>query len=1108
MVSFFLVIAALTPGEEAAPEVRVPHSDASGASLEVLQEATGSEVVVSGSVLDPAGNPAAGIAVELRNSSGDVVNRRYTDSSGSYQVTSHPTGTATGSEIPEKFTLGAIYPNPTGGQSVLPVTISSEDSYRIAIYTVDGRLLMRSEEHFSPGMHQIHISMPRSAGTYLVRVSGGGQSEIRQVTSMSGDGPRLTVVRGPELPSQMLGEDLGQGAMKTQASSDFAWTLRVDGGSAFEDYETVFTQPGVYEYDIALSYRMDNGIAACQDLELVESSSRPARFVQIEGLGEVFGDEPLAWLYDATVDDPGADNRNGIFLERLDEDERESEHEGQFIVPLHPGNNMDGGPAKIVIISEDEQIVCPGIAFDVLPLTPAPGTMQQLVDGLDNAFSEQAEQLGYDPDEFLHTSIAELPVYTRGTAAGLQAVRGPEFDNNLQNLFSGDAPVLGGDVFTEEALEVFDAVVAATGLADLLTEALSINEKAAAVSFSNETAVSRDKEGWDMAQTNPDATQDLIQPSGYMTPVDLNFFMRMQQRYAEKQQGLSGAVVSAASHTLGVLAFASGVTGPDGISAILGFATLSMAVHQLAVDMNRSALPSHLAGIDMEAFPTDYPEDDDSQGDWNATLIAMSEGWTLTWPVLLGNFPGLGKAVDVLRRIDRMKVSELQEWTLGFLQGYLTNIWDVTADSGPLNIDPDTIGVVVDPDRENESRYFTWQLLTLETEDGSDPFSFDELDETKYQPEAVGVSELRIRTTGGDIFQGQDAVNTRLLTLNPISVEIRPEPAGRRLPFHVKTGEELDLLAIVEHANDKSVEWTVYPHTDYIVSGAEMERLKFFAPDEEGTHLVVAASTSRDGLRADNKPPRTATQLVRVTNDQLVIEPVPVCLELDETVQFSASLRRDSLEILEFSALQWSITGPGTLQGNGEFIPQGEGQVTIEFTLRDDPEITAQISFRVSETCSYLVASSGWFDLKSACVNLIEIHQGNLWYLGVGISESFSFFTPISAIITTEGEWAADFPLVDDDAGMTGDYHWWLPGSFVLDDGTQWDFMPDELMNPILTIRREVRTIDGSDVPVYHGTFNAAYYNFTRASTTGELVTTLVSGRFRGVRPGHDGCFE
>lgn len=1110
MASLFLFFAALTPKGNAIPDEMALHSASTGAGHEEVQETAledvveQAEVVVSGSVTGPAGTPVAGLAVELRNSNGDLVNRRYTGSNGLYQVTSHPTGAATGSDVPDFFTLGAIYPNPTGGQSVLPVTISSEDNYRIAIYTVDGRVLMRSEEHFTPGRHQIHISMPRSAGTYLVRVSGRGKSEIRQVTSMSGDGPRLTVIRGPALTSQVLQDDMIQGAIESLVTTEFAWTLRVEGGSAYEDYEAVFLQPGVHEYDITLSYRMDNGIAVCQDLELVESASRPARFVQIEGLNEAFGNEPLAWLYDATIDNPGVDNRNGIFLERLDEDELESEHEGRFIVPLHPGDNMDGGPAKIVITSEDEQIVCPGLEFEVLPLTPAPGTLQQLVNGLDQVFSQHAALWGYDPDELLQASMTELPLHARGTAAGLQAVRGPGFANNLQNLLSGDAPVLEGEILTEQALEVYDAIVAATGLVDLLSEAISGNAKAVAVNNAGDPGGSLHQTGLHTVQAGPHSMQDLIEPDHFVTPEELDRNIRLQQQFTEAHEGLSGAINSAASQTIGVLAFASGVTGPEAITALLGMATLGMAARQIEKDVTRNLLPSRLAGFELQAFPVDYPEDEDSQGAWSASLFAMSQGWTLTWPVLVANFPGLGKAVDILRRFDRMNPTELQEWTLGYLRGYLANIWNVTADSGPLSFDPEAFVVDVDPERENEFHYFTWQLQKLQSEDGSDPFTFDVINEKRYHPKAVGVSELRIRTTGGDVFQGQDAVNTRLLTVHPVTIEIRSVPEDRLPPFYVRSGEELDMKAVVEHANDRSVEWTIYPPADFGISGADQEHLKFYAPDEEGTYLAVASSASRDGLRADNEPPRSATGLIRVTNEQLVITPDPVCVELDDSVPFFASLDGKAID---FSDLQWNITGPGTLQNNGEFIPQGAGQVSIIFTLQSDPEVTSEINFRVSDICSYFVVSSGFFNVESTCVNLIPMIPDHLWHLGVGVDEPFSSIIQMSAIIATEGEWTADLPLPDDDAGMAGDYHWWMPAPIVLDDGTQWDFMPVDMVASTLRLTREERMINGSVVPAYQGSFNLMYYNFSHVVSTGELITTLVSGRFRGVRPGQDGCF-
>lgn len=877
------------------------------------------------------------------------------------------------------------------------------------------------------------------------------------------------------------------------------------------------------------------------EVTLESAAAKPGHTVGISGPVEQLGDEPLGWLYDATVEDPGEDDRHPIHVDV---------EEAFLVVPVHPGDHMGGGPAEIEILDEDDEVVAPGIEFEVEPLDPAPGTLAGAIDSLEAALLEGAETFGYSAGELRAADPGELPPHVVGIAAGLQAVEGGE-TGAIRTLLGGNSDVLEADQHDEAGLEVVDALAHETGFADELAAVGDVFSgiedpptpvpaagtvwgsgtvrggssgtgagestgtvaeesplgpgfgKTAPVSGSGQDTLGGPRRWGGPRSEGLGATAAREGILGIEAVADLDYWMDVQSRFADANQGTAAAARDAGGIVIAGCAFVPGAQG----AAAAGGAMLT--VMQLAIDLTEGQLPSILE-IEPSADPAEYMEDQDFPGTLSASLAGHSEGFTLTWPDKVGTIPLVGRAVNVVNRAPTEATREFNSALVEFVQESLTAIWGNFEQEGWIELSPRSYGPVeTDPDEDGE--FLETDAEVIESETGEEPFEISG-DGWTYEPRAVGVSQLFVRSRD-DAFGGADASGSVMVEVNELEVIIREAEMNTSANIYYLDPEEdptISFYAAVQGAEDEGVAWTFDRVEGPAVpwptpSGPNNSEITFdvaavdISEDERAQYVFEAESTTEDGLRAGRDPPRTDRVRIVVTDDEeeeaenLVVGPSPGCLDPDEAHELTATL--DGAEI-GFEELTWRIEGEGDgdITPDGLFVPSAEGEVYLEFWLDDDRDVTSELLFRVSEECTELTIQIDEDGSTTGqvynCVMAISlsgpggsgthISTETRWLDGERTELRLEFFGDVFA--QAEGEEATytggvTVDNVDDDA--TSGQRDWYPVPF--------------------TVTRTVEpgaAHDGTDLDVISGEFGPA--------STGDPGS--VYGEFHGVRYDEDGC--
>ncbi len=834
--------------------------------------------------------------------------------------------------------------------------------------------------------------------------------------------------------------------------------------------------------------------AVCEAIIFDEAAGKPTNYVLVEGLSDDFGQDPLAWVYDSEEMDE--DSRHGVYIERL------NGNEAELLIPIHPVNYLGGGSAVIVIYNEDQSIICPGISFEIEALEKAPGTFKDMVDNLEDVFEGMVQNFGYSTsDELLTADVSELPDEVKPLAAALQIIGGPGNPDNLRQILSGDAPILEGEPLDREAMEVIDALVNESGLFGMTHKFDELfNAQAKRVNKSSNSAGC------------------FVMPENISTPGELDCWMGVQAWFENQNQGLSRQINDLTGAALGVgavVALATGAGAP--LAAALGMSATAVTMMAIFIDSNDHTLPSNLLGLEVWADPEDYPnEDDDTEGVWSADLGAESKGWTLNWATTVGNIPGLGKVAGILNKTN---LPNAAQFLLQNFQRDMNKIW--RAESGPIVLPPKITRVTVNP--KNDEDYFNWKLNTKTSETSVEPFLFT-LDQGSYIPQAVGVSELKVETKGGNAFKGQHVFNSIELEVEAMNVSLA-HYMGDGIEFSIESSiymqvqEEVLIEAVVRNALNKEVEWAVTPDGEGLnvtrYSGADnVVEVSAVSP---GSYTLEAETTADTGPRADRLPRRY--DRVRIVVGDLRVSN-PVCVETGDTYQLTASIGGESVE---FSKLEWDIDGSGSISPEGLFTAGGEGSVQIDFQVKDRSRLNYSISFDVRRECSYINVSSQYFNETNTCPAYATIpppegrfepdRQEEIDKILEGImdmgEEGMNAMNDVSVLVGWSGPFIG-LPLMTD-LEEAGEWTKTLVLSSYIEDNPllEWLFMMEDSQGVFwmstfgetyseLKITREEMEVDGETVPVFSGTF---YTTITSEFTEFENPRgATVHGEFKGIR--------
>lgn len=780
-------------------------------------------------------------------------------------------------------------------------------------------------------------------------------------------------------------------------------------------------------------------VTSCEDIEFSAQSARPGILINLQNLPVDLGEDPFAW---SSVD--GEEEIYPVYLGALEGDTWE------LLVPMHPINNIDGGNVKIFIESEDALEHCGDFDFEIEPLEPAPGTFESMVDEFENTAISISEMIGYSREELLSKDMNELDSYAAVMKSVLTLIGGPEYPGSLRYSLDNHS--------SNETLDIYDAV-----LSELLGSA-SMGKNI--ISGDSEVTLFPDFNPCEIP-LNGLASGSIFGP----TPEDLDCWMNVNKVFEDFNQNEFQTyqdVIRRSTAIIGTVV----LPGEAGKELIHGEVDSYLEFMDMMLASFEFLFPSELLGIDLEGDPLIYNnEDDGTRGRWKASIYAQPKDWEFDILLTIGVLPvpGAGKGAGIISKIMRQSedFQTIVEESYDYMQGEIqsTGIGQYTFEAqvfGPIEIDT-----------QRDEDYFTWELNTKSQETNIDPFSFTQ-NEQGYTPEAVGTADLRVETKGGDVFKGQRVFNIKELEVEQINVttgqwigdNIYTENES---PYYINVDEELSLYADVSNAINKDVKWSVSPAESglSVLEFPERDNVVEVLAAEPGSYTVGAESIADTGPRADNNPRRY--DQVRIFVGDLTVNN-PGCIEPNNSFQLIARIGRD---VVDFSEIEWDITGSGSIDSDGVYTAGGAGDVQIHFQLIDQPQLTHSISFTVKTMCISFTISSPKFNFSGTCVGYEELE---------GTQRTAIYFDPqfeqpngqiiiqeiVSEVMSPTETWTVTDPGWKFNSLITSDLEW---------PSRTWAYAPDENAGAggNFTLNHEVREYDGADVRVLGGSFSAEF---------------------------------
>lgn len=814
----------------------------------------------------------------------------------------------------------------------------------------------------------------------------------------------------------------------------------------------------------------------CEDLKILTDTGKPMDIIDIEGFQDDFGDEPFGWIYS----DEDDERLVPIYINADYPNET-----AEFILPLHPIHWMDGGETEVTISNHDSTLICSGLQMTIEPLEPAPGETERFLDEFDAFITELINQLGYNLSELVDENVSSLPEEVAPLVVALRAFDDDYVENNIRAVLSGDAPILEGETLPEDALMAVDALFGKTGLANAFSTGFAAKE-----SSLNRASCS----GYDKSN---------------MPPACLDLQVKLQNQFQTSIEGVSGAfyqfsedALSAASIGLAVVALGTaGAAAPAAVAA--GVAGNAMAIHNLFNDSMANVLPSQFTNFDLIAGPVTFNEDSEEIGEWVGFVEFASRGTTITYAKIATLLPH-GKLLD--NQIANEMIREVSNKVAQITLSMGLTIIESQSEQG-ITLESTLFRSYITPDRDDDEIYFNWELNHRDSWDGSQAFEYyidlntGFIDELRYIPVVEGKTELRTRINDGAFNLSPGPVQTEELILNPIEITVTPDETVLYLSDFENDDLKVEIAAEVENADDEKLEWDAEDGGEgfFIQNDNEGHEMTYFPPEEPGTYLLVAESTTETGPRQGRTPPRSETVRVRVMGESdaqglFFLQPDPGCVALDEEFTFNAYLgdpfdeNTDPVPI-PFTDIFWDMRGPGNLSDDGTFTPDEKGVVDIAF-LYEDPNTgnthSNSTSFVVLEGCGELTVESDYFKYSTDCVSARLIRQSFFssdvsvisaaGWRGGGTNMNISMDYDIES---KTGSWTKSF--VRTLTGLEG----WDVAFFIDEDGEEWQPITaaeiENLSSETLEIERTEITLGDRNIGLLSGEFRITMFNLTES---------------------------
>ena len=840
-------------------------------------------------------------------------------------------------------------------------------------------------------------------------------------------------------------------------------------------------------------------VSACEAIQLQSTSADPLSLLTVTGLSEEFGESPAGFI-------TANDHQTPIILYR-DEDPNHA----SFTLPPHPSGNLNGGTAEITFISSDAELECPGFEITVNPLEESPGEMDRYTSAFQSGLEELIQHLGYSQDELVNHSIEEMDPRLAPLAIAYKLMSPDHYENNLNAILDGSAPILEGESVTEQQRQLLDALIANSDLVSL-TE--SFFEGLIASGSAAKKSPIPPSSGQFKSVNTSSATVEIV------TPSELSELMKMGD-YLSGFPDLNNMNpefpnLFTATHSLTVGIYGDILTAGSETSnpALTGTLSASLSVIQYSLRfILPDLLPSGSMEVELNASPLEFNEDSDEIGEWFAEFSAESQGHSVNTAQFTSQLPvDLWDDIPVIHDM----ITNINQQFQNALGNIGVNLLGIAANDH-LEFLSNTWIVHLDTERDDESDYFNWELIHIDSWDDNPAFEFytDPAQNIKpemgYAPVNEGTAELRIQTVGEQFGLPFDPEESIELNVLPIEVVISPNTVVIYLEEAEAEDFDIDVQANVLNADDEQLEWTTDSNQAFFdINDSNGHDVTFYVPEEIGTYTAIAEAITNTGARSDRNPPRGDTLMVQVVDQEagLVIHPEPGCVTIEDQFAFSASYENETIPIQDVT---WELEGPGQIDPDGTFNPSDEGFISILF-MYDAPEsdetFTTTVEFPVLESCGEFSVESDYFTYFTGCVSADGPNDGLALPFDISTISAAGWTSMggadmilnMGTDIRDEGEWTRTFrrPSTMPEGSWSVptfyDHHedLWVP----TDDGVDSE-------SEIFTLERIEITLDGEIIPLFSGSFQLLMYNeseFEREDLYwDEKTESVVNGEFHGI---------
>jgi hypothetical protein len=591
---------------------------------------------------------------------------------------------------------------------------------------------------------------------------------------------------------------------------------------------------------------------ACENLNLQSSSGKPTNFITIDEFSQEFGDGTYAWM----VDSNNTDEKTPIAI--YPDFANES---AVFAIPLHPVEQMDGGDVEIEIVQENGDFTCPGIPFTVEALTPSPGASDELLESYKNGIEEIISRLGYSPDELNDKTIENVEPELIPILMAYHSIDSGVFENDLASFIDGTAPALNGEQITTEQRELIDAIISESDIVTYINDFF-------------QSYASNIEPG--LKNTNPRLGMRAFKRNTYKvySPEYVSSLMKIQKDAEEDVTGFKGAAIQAAALTTGLVSLVgalaavgtAGGTAPVAVAS--GYASMAISAAYFVTKGISDLLPSELLFLDLLATKASFEEDYHDVAGWDNVMVVQGRKFSVSASDIISFLP-TGKIFE-LKKVTGA-IGEINAKLLEIMASLNTSVASIYDDSGVLEIEKLQWGVILDPERENEEKYFSWEIDYLSSPDGEPPvfgLCTDCTENTNlgYYPLKEGVSELRVEAMAEPFNFPANPVKTQEITVYPISIDVAPQSTSLTLE-EVKAGETVEFRADVYDALDKQLEWSAddgfFTYDDDLA-----HNVTYHPPEKLGSYTVTAEAITETGPREGREPPRTETANVYIEDEE------------------------------------------------------------------------------------------------------------------------------------------------------------------------------------------------------------------------------------------------